>query len=176
MRSIELSLRSSAADADAAFHRITEFELYPQLVDEVKSVVVHPHSGDEPLVSEWEIYFRNGPLRWTEVDYIQHAARRIVFEQVDGDFEVFRGSWLVEPLDAAGCAVTFEAAFDFGIPSLAGVLEPIAAKVLKEGITLIVHQLLGDAEVLGDPAIAAAVAVRLAEKREAGKVLAGFGG
>lgn len=165
MRSLELTLRAPAADADDAFRRITEFERYPELVDEVQSVVVHPHTGDEPLVSEWEIFFRNGLLRWTEVDYIQPAVRRIAFEQIDGDFEVFRGTWLVRPLGPDGCEVGFEATFDFGIPSLAGVLEPIASKVLKEGITLIVHQLLGEAEVLGDPAIAAAVAVRLADKR-----------
>lgn len=174
MRSLELTLRAPA-DADAAFARICEFERYPELVDEVRSVIVQPHAADGPLVSEWEIFFRNGPLRWTEVDYIQPADRQIVFEQIDGDFEVFRGSWLVRPHGADGCEVAFEATFDFGIPSLAGVLEPIAAKVLKEGITLIVHQLLGEAEVLGDPAIAAAVAVRLAEKNAA-KALAGLGG
>jgi ribosome-associated toxin RatA of RatAB toxin-antitoxin module len=170
MRSLELKLISSTADADFAFQRITEFEKYPDFVDEVRSVVVHTDGGDGPLVSEWEIFFRNGPLRWSEVDYFQHALRRIVFEQISGDFEVFRGSWRVEPI-VGGCEVTFEATFDFGIPSLAGVLEPIATKVLKEGIATIVHQLLGEATVIGDPAIGAAVAARLASKREAGRAL-----
>lgn len=169
MRSLELKLRSFAADADFAFQRITEFEKYPDFVDEVRSVVVHAN-GDEPLVSEWEIFFRNGPLRWSEVDYFQPDLRRIVFEQISGDFEVFRGSWQVEPI-AGGCEVTFEATFDFGIPSLAGVLEPIANKVLKEGIAMIVHQLLGTAAVVDDPAIAAAVAARLDSRRETDKAL-----
>ena len=171
MRSLTVKLRSSAADADTAYERITEFERYPEFVDEVRSVVVHG-GGDTsvPLESEWEIYFRNGPLRWSEVDYFQHDQRRITFEQVSGDFEVFRGSWLVEPV-AAGCEVTFEATFDFGIPSLEGVLEPIATKVLKEGIAVIVHQLLGEASVLDDPATAAAMAARLDKKRLAGSAL-----
>jgi ribosome-associated toxin RatA of RatAB toxin-antitoxin module len=163
MRSMEIALTSTAADADFAYRRITEFERYPELVDEVRSVVVRSDDGGEPLVSEWEIYFRNGPLRWSEVDYFQPALRRIVFEQVSGDFEVFRGSWQVDARPD-GCAVRFEATFDFGIPSLAGVLEPVATKVLKEGIATIVHQLLGTAEVVGDPVTAAAVAVRLAAR------------
>jgi ribosome-associated toxin RatA of RatAB toxin-antitoxin module len=169
MRSLELKLRSSAVDADVAFARITEFERYPEFVEEVRSVVVQQNNGGEPLVSEWEIFFRNGPLRWSEVDYFQHDLRRIVFEQISGDFEVFRGSWQVTPA-AEGCEVSFAATFDFGIPSLAGVLEPIATKVLKEGIALIVHQLLGEAAVLDDPTIAASVAARLAS-READKAL-----
>jgi ribosome-associated toxin RatA of RatAB toxin-antitoxin module len=164
MRSLELKLKS-AADADFAFGRIAEFEKYAEFVDEVRSVVVHNRGTDEPLVSEWDIFFRSGPLRWTEVDYLQPAQRRIVFEQTDGDFEVFRGSWKVDAADG-GCEVTFEATFDFGIPSLAGVLEPIATKVLKEAIATIVHQLLGEATVVGDPATAAAVAARIERKRE----------
>ncbi|MGH3758456.1 type II toxin-antitoxin system RatA family toxin [Actinophytocola sp.] len=166
MRSLELKLRSTAADADLAFRRITEFERYPDFVEEVRSVVVHTREPGEPMVSDWEIFFRNGPLRWSEVDYVQPALRRIVFEQTTGDFEVFRGTWLVES-HVDGCEVTFEATFDFGIPSLAGVLEPVATKVLKEGIALIVCQLLGAATVVDDPAVAAAVAARLAAHKAA---------
>lgn len=160
MRSLELKLRSFAADADSAYRRITDFEKYPEFVDEVRSVVVHGNSAEEPLHSEWDILFRNGPLRWSEVDYFQPDLRRIVFEQTTGDFEVFRGSWRVVPIPG-GCEVCFEATFDFGIPSLAGVLEPIATKVLKEAIATIVYRLLGEAHVVGDPATAAAVRARL---------------
>ncbi|MFE3325704.1 type II toxin-antitoxin system RatA family toxin [Streptomyces sp. NPDC059176] len=170
MRSLELTLRSSTADADLAYQRITDFASYPEFVDEVRSVVVHPNDGDGPLVSEWDILFRNGPLRWSEVDYLQPGQRRIVFEQKTGDFEVFRGSWRVEPVPG-GCEVTFEASFDFGIPSLAGVLEPIATKVLKEAIATIVYRLLGGATVVGDPATEAAMNARLGRPREADTVL-----
>lgn len=162
MRDLSMTLTSSTASPDAAYRRICEFERYPDFVDEVRSVVVHERNG-ETLVTEWEIYFRNGPLRWTEADYLQPAQRRIVFEQIHGDFEVFRGSWHIEP-DLAGCAVTFAATFDFGIPSLAGVLEPIATKVLKEGIGVIVHRLLGSASVVDDPVTEAAIRVRLLEQ------------
>ncbi|MFC7310220.1 type II toxin-antitoxin system RatA family toxin [Streptomyces monticola] len=161
MRSLELKLRADDVTAEAAYQRIAEFERYPEFVDEVRSVTVHGQESQGPLASDWDIFFRNGPLRWSEVDYFQRDTLRIVFEQTAGDFEVLRGSWHVVPV-AEGCEVTFEATFDFGIPSLAGVLEPIAAKVLKEAIATIVHRLLGDVSVVGDPATAAAVAARLA--------------
>jgi ribosome-associated toxin RatA of RatAB toxin-antitoxin module len=104
------------------------------------------------------------------VDYLQPAARRIVFEQTSGDFELFRGSWHVRPAEH-GCSIIFEATFDFGIPSLAGVLEPIASKVLKEAIATIVHRLLGEATVVGEPAVAAAVHARLERTRVAAEAV-----
>ena len=164
MRSLDLKLRVFTADADEAYRRICEFERYPDFVEEVSSVVVHGDESSGFLMSDWEIFFRNGLLRWSEVDYFQPDQRRIVFEQTTGDFEAFRGVWAVTP-EQDGCEVSFEASFDFGIPSLAGVLEPIAAKVLKEGIALIVYQLMGEAVVVDDPAIAAAMAGRLRRRR-----------
>jgi ribosome-associated toxin RatA of RatAB toxin-antitoxin module len=168
MRKVELVL-TSPANPDFAFRRITEFGRYPEFVDEVRSVVVHSNDG-ETMTSEWDIQFRNGPLRWAEVDYIRPATRSVVFEQTGGDFEVFRGSWRVEPA-GDGCRVTFEATFDFGIPSLAGVLEPIADKVLKEAIGIIVHRLLGEATIIGEPATSAAVRARLGRGRTAAAAL-----
>jgi ribosome-associated toxin RatA of RatAB toxin-antitoxin module len=161
MRSLTLTVRSARISADTAYDRIRRFETYPDLVDEVRSVVIHTDNRGGPITSDWEVYFRNGPLRWSEVDYFQQQQRKIIFEQTTGDFEVFRGSWSVEPFEA-GCEVIFNTTFDFGIPSLAGILEPIAVKVLKEGITLVLHRLLEDAEIVDDPSGQAAVEAKLA--------------
>jgi ribosome-associated toxin RatA of RatAB toxin-antitoxin module len=161
MRTLTLKVRSVRISADTAYDRIRQFEKYPDLVDEVRSVVIHADDRGGPMTSDWEVYFRNGPLRWSEVDYFQQQQRKIIFDQTTGDFDVFRGSWAVEPLDA-GCEVTFSTTFDFGIPSLAGILEPIAVKVLKEGIALVLHRLLEDAVVVEDPRLRAAVEAKLA--------------
>jgi ribosome-associated toxin RatA of RatAB toxin-antitoxin module len=168
MRDVALTL-TSPASPDFAFRRVTEFGRYHEFVDEVRSVVVHSDDG-ETMTSEWDILFRNGPLRWAEVDYIRPATRSVVFEQTSGDFDVFRGSWRVEPAES-GCRVRFEATFDFGIPSLAGVLEPIASKVLKEVIGIIVYRLLGEAAIIGEPATSAAVRARLERGRTAAEAL-----
>ena len=44
--------------------------------------------------------------------------------------------------------MSFEVTFDFGIPSLAGVLEPIAERVLKESILKIMSRTLSDVNVV----------------------------
>jgi ribosome-associated toxin RatA of RatAB toxin-antitoxin module len=166
MRSLTLTVRSTRISADTAYGRIRRFDTYPDLVDEVRSVVIHAEDRGGPITSDWEVYFRNGPLRWSEVDYFQEEQRKIIFEQTTGDFEIFRGLWAVEPLDS-GCEVTFNTTFDFGIPSLAGILEPIAVKVLKEGTALVLHRLLEDAVIVDDPSLQAAVEAKLADSRRA---------
>jgi ribosome-associated toxin RatA of RatAB toxin-antitoxin module len=148
MRSLRLRVSTQAVGAAEAFRRISDFARYSELVDVVRAVTVHPAAPGQPVPSDWEVDFRNGILRWSEVDHFDTEARRIDFQQTTGDFEEFFGSWQVDPV-AAGCEVTFEASFDFGIPSLAGILEPIAGRVLEETITRVLTGLLGEVRVLG---------------------------
>lgn len=157
MRSVTLRALVPFTDPDACFRRIGDFERYPELVDVVRSVAVHPPEPGGREYSDWEVYFRNGILRWSEADRKDGAARLITFEQTDGDFDSFRGSWVVTAAGAE-CAVTFETEFDFGIPSLAGILEPIAERVFKETIARVLAGLFGTVRVVDDPKIAQALA------------------
>jgi ribosome-associated toxin RatA of RatAB toxin-antitoxin module len=156
MRSVRLTVRVAEVDSGMVFDRIKDFARYPGLVDVVRSVTVRQISEHEEN-SDWEVYFRNGILRWTEADRIDPGARTIGFVQLNGDFDTFDGTWRITTVPA-GCLVAFAAEFDFGIPSLAGILDPIAERVLKETIGRIVISLFGSASVVGDDALAAAVA------------------
>jgi ribosome-associated toxin RatA of RatAB toxin-antitoxin module len=160
MRDVQLRIRVQGTDSSFTYRRIGDFARYPELVDVIRAVTVH-EAVDGDIPSDWEVYFRNGLLRWSEVDRYDHARLQITFEQTSGDFHVFHGVWRIEPA-GEDCLVCFDATFDFGIPSLAGILDPIAAKVLKETIALVVVSLFDGAEVVGDEPIAAAVAARTA--------------
>ncbi|WP_405915184.1 type II toxin-antitoxin system RatA family toxin [Streptomyces sp. NBC_00728] len=160
MRSAHVTLGVPGVSPQAAFARVRDFAAYPDLVDVVRSVTVR-HTSDTDESSDWEVYFRNGILRWTETDRFDPAALTIVFEQIDGDFEEFSGSWVITA-DGDGCRIAFDTAFDFGIPSLAGILDPVAERVFKETIARVVRGLFPNAEVIGDEAVARALAAVLA--------------
>jgi len=150
MRSAQLTVRATAVDADAGYARITDFAIYPELSPVVRSVTVRQRGSDEEH-SDWEVFFRNGILRWTEADRFDAGRRLITFRQLHGDFEEFTGSWSVRP-DDDGCLIDFAAEFDFGIPSLAGILDPVAERVLKETIAAVLAGLFGSTEVVPGPA------------------------
>ncbi len=141
MRDVEVTGFLPAGNARQVFDTLVEFERYPDLVEVVKSVEILSPPGAVPMVSRWVVYFRNGTLSWTEADRLDRDAGTIDFVQTDGDFDEFSGRWaLTHRLD--GVALLFSAAFDFGVPTLAAIIDPVAERVLVETIQLILRALL----------------------------------
>lgn len=156
MRDVTLRVHIPAGHPDAVFGKLGDFARYPELVDAVQSVTVHEAVQENHILTDWVVYFRNGLLRWSELDVYDHTARHVTFAQTAGDFETFRGRWSVRDA-VGGCDVAFEAEFDFGIPSLAGILEPIASRVLKENVARILIGVTGTIVIVNDEQIARAV-------------------
>ena len=145
MRTVRLRLHVPRKSASDVYATLADFERYPQLCEAVKNVTVTDVS-ERLTVSQWEVAFRAGLLRWTEEDILDPSALTITFHQLEGDIAVFDGSWRC--VDAAhGSEVLFSATLDMGIPSLADALEPIAARTLTDNIVSIVRGLVGGAEL-----------------------------
>jgi len=146
MRTIRLRLHVPHKSASDVYTTLANFELYPTLCDAVQNVVVTEVSGNV-TVSQWEVTFRAGLLRWTEEDTFDPGTLTIEFRQLEGDIAVFYGSWqCVEAVP--GSEVLFSARLDLGIPSLADALEPIAVRTLIANIISIVRGLFGSAELV----------------------------
>jgi ribosome-associated toxin RatA of RatAB toxin-antitoxin module len=146
MRTVRLRLHVPGKAANDVYETLADFERYPELSDAVRSVAVTQVSENR-TVSDWEVTFRAGLLRWTEEDTFDPGALSITFRQLEGDAAVFDGSW--ECADAApGSEIVFAARLDMGIPSLADALEPIAARTLIDNIVSIVRGLVGHAELV----------------------------
>jgi ribosome-associated toxin RatA of RatAB toxin-antitoxin module len=146
MRTIRLRLHVPGTPASDVYATLTDFERYPTLCEAVQNVTITETSGNR-TVSQWEVTFRAGLLRWTEEDTFDPGALTITFRQLEGDVAVFDGSW--QCVDAAqGSEVLFSASLDLGIPGLADALEPIAARTLIANIISIVRGLVGSAELV----------------------------
>ena len=146
MRTVRLQLHVPHKPASEVYAALADFGRYPELCDAVRNVAVTDVS-DSLTVSQWEVNFRAGLLRWTEEDTFDPGALSITFRQLEGDIAVFDGSW--ECLDAAqGCEIVFSARLDMGIPSLADALEPIAVRALIDNVVSIVRGLFGSAELV----------------------------
>ncbi|MER7399039.1 SRPBCC family protein [Streptomyces sp. NPDC000151] len=153
MRHVSLhALARGLAPADA-YHRITDFRRYPELTDTVREVNVGPPLPDGSVVSEWVVSFRGGLMRWQERDTFSPKTLTLTFEQTEGDFQTFEGSWRCAASDD-GTLIVFTASFDLGIPTLAEILDPVAESTLRTNIARILAGLV-DAEVLDDCAAAA---------------------
>lgn len=130
MRSIHLCVDITTDDAATAFGQIADFTRFPSMAEDVHAVETVPGT---PRHSDWEVNFRRGIMRWTEAESVDDRRLRIDFDQTDGDFEEFRGSWQLAP-GPLGAQVRFEVTYDFGIESLVGIMDPIAERVIKRAI------------------------------------------
>ncbi|MEW2613232.1 SRPBCC family protein [Streptomyces sp. NPDC047880] len=133
MRHVELDALIPGEQAETVLHAVRGWERYPDLAPHVNATTVHAAYPDPAASSSWELHFRSGLLRWTEDDTVLPEQGEIRFEQSDGDFDSFSGTWSVTQ-DGDDVAVRFDADFDFGIPSLEGILDPIAERVIKETV------------------------------------------
>jgi ribosome-associated toxin RatA of RatAB toxin-antitoxin module len=136
MREVHIAGLVSGVGPDDAFSAVTDIERFPELCEDVREVHV---DGSQ---SSWKVKFRGGMLEWTEQDERDPAARTMSFRQTKGDFKEFDGEWRVEA-DGNGSTVQFTARFDLGIPALRAVVEPIAAKNLRNNLTSVLQGLFG---------------------------------
>jgi ribosome-associated toxin RatA of RatAB toxin-antitoxin module len=150
MRTIEIQAIDATRSAAEVFPVISDFEQYQNQCDAVRSVVFTEKNTDRS-VSKWEVNFRQGIMRWTELDVFDMTTLSIRFEQLEGDAKHFSGAWLLSDV-GAGCLIRFVATFDMGVPSISDIIEPIAEKALQENIESILRGLLGDqTEIVSTP-------------------------
>jgi ribosome-associated toxin RatA of RatAB toxin-antitoxin module len=141
MRYFAIHTLLPSTDPAAVFGTLTAFERYPRHATTVRSVVVSPDT-DGRTVSDWEVDFRGGILRWVEEDVFDAERLRIEFNQITGDIDVFTGYWQVAA-GPEGCTVEFGCWFDLGIPTMDDILDPIAEDAINENIAAIMEGLFG---------------------------------
>jgi hypothetical protein len=140
MRSTRIGVRIRTGDVPAAFAAIADFGRFPALAEDVREVTAGG-SG-----SSWVVNFRRGLMRWHEEETVDAAALRIGFDQTEGDFAEFHGSWQLTPV-LGGADVLFDVTYDFGIESMAGLMDPIAERVIKRVVCAVLSGLFGDVTV-----------------------------
>jgi hypothetical protein len=139
MRATSIKVRIRTDDVSAALTEIADFTRFPALAPDVRSVVTGAGG------SEWTVNFRRGVLRWHETDTV--SGLRIDFTQTEGDFAEFHGAWRLRPV-LGGAHVTFAVTWDFGIDSMAGLMDPIAERVIKRVACDVLSGLFGEITVL----------------------------
>ncbi len=117
--------------ADAVYNVLSKMDDFPTFMSNVESVEIR-ETGEGYAVSEWTARLQGKKFHWVERDEFFPQRRQIVFRQVQGDLKVFAGRWQVDPVTAAESRVTLVTEFEFGIPMLATLLNPVARYALRQ--------------------------------------------
>jgi ribosome-associated toxin RatA of RatAB toxin-antitoxin module len=129
MPKVDVDVVISATVADV-WTTINDVEAYASFMENVRSVSVVSHEAGE-RVSSWSVLLKGSILEWTEREIVDDDAKRVTFEQLDGDLDEFSGYWQLEPKED-GVRVVLAVTFEIGIPLLAEMLNPVAARALRD--------------------------------------------
>ena len=128
---------SLAAQPQRAYEFLTDMESFPRFMDSVERVTVLER-WEGGSRSDWTVRIKGGRFRWVEVDRFDPAGPRIEFQQVQGDLRRFQGDWQVIPR-GGGATVRLTVDFEFGLPMLAPLLNPVAALAIRSNCASMVE-------------------------------------
>jgi ribosome-associated toxin RatA of RatAB toxin-antitoxin module len=145
MREVDITISAPGSDANEVFQTLSDYQRYPELTDSVLRVTLgEGEEGRERCT--WEVKFRRGILIWTEEGTVDDEQREIKFWLVDGDLDSLEGHWQVDEVPG-GSMLRFTCSFDMGIPTLAHLIEPVAADTLRQNMVSVCEGLFGATEV-----------------------------
>lgn len=112
------------------FDIVKDMASYPSFMKDVVSVDIL-EVGENYDVSHWVTNADGRRIVWTERDDFYPAELKIVYKQTEGDLKKMEGEWNILPCED-GCEVVLGVDFEFGIPMIAGMLNPILKKKVRE--------------------------------------------
>jgi ribosome-associated toxin RatA of RatAB toxin-antitoxin module len=125
---IEVALPVNASP-ETIYPILKDMEKYPEFMEDLVSVAVVERS-DNSTVTKWVSNVDGRVIKWTEQDIFDEEKQHISYKQIEGDLKKFEGEWILSPI-VGGTEIKLTVDFEFGIPMIAGLLNPILKKKVR---------------------------------------------
>jgi coenzyme Q-binding protein COQ10 len=133
------------ADAADVYELAKDQERFPEFMPDVESVRILERDGAR-MVTRWKTLVEEAPIEWTEEDLFDDQALRVDYKLIEGDLDVFEGSWTFVNGEAGRTHVTLGVEYDFGVPTLAELIGPTLHKKVRENGEMMLAALKREAE------------------------------
>ena len=118
------------ADRSQIYPILKDMEKYPEFMADLVSVEVIERK-DNTTMTKWVSNVDGRIIRWTELDNFDDDNMHICYKQIEGDLKKFEGEWILTPF-TGGTEIKLTVDFEFGIPMIAGLLNPILKKKVRD--------------------------------------------
>lgn len=118
------------SDPNKIYPIIKKMEDYPEFMADLVSVEIAERQDNRTL-SKWVSNVDGRIIKWTEEDIFDDENLHIAYAQTEGDLKKFAGEWILTPT-ADGTEIKLTVNFEFGIPMIAGLLNPILKKKVRD--------------------------------------------
>lgn len=147
MVSVSRPYPAGGVNPERAYALMKDVAAYPLYMPSVKAVEILEKSEDA-MMTRWEAEIDGAPICWVQRLQTHDAVREILFEAIEGDFEIFQGRWSVNEREGK-LFLNLRVAYRLGIPIIEKVLGPILEEKIKTNcqmmLTAIADQLTGTA-------------------------------
>lgn len=131
-------------DKNAIYQVIQNMEDYPRFMESLVSVIVLER-GKNYDISHWVSNVDGRKIVWTERDDFYPEDFKITYQQTDGDLKKMEGVWELND-EAEGVRVSLTVDFEFGIPMIAGLLNPLLVRKVRENSEAMLAAVKGQIE------------------------------
>ena len=129
---------------NAIYQVIQNMEDYPRFMESLVSVTVLER-GKNYDISHWVSNVDGRKIVWTERDDFYPEDFKITYQQTDGDLKKMEGVWELND-EAEGVRVSLTVDFEFGIPMIAGLLNPLLVRKVRENSEAMLAAVKGQIE------------------------------
>ena len=121
---------SVSCDRDKIYPILKNMDEYPEFMTDLVSVEIIERIGNT-TISKWVSNVDGRIIKWTELDTFDDENMHISYKQLEGDLKKFEGEWVLTPV-TDGTEIKLTVDFEFGIPMIAGLLNPILKKKIRD--------------------------------------------
>jgi len=142
--------QTSTAPVDAVYALAKQVEGFPEIMPDVESVEVLSRDGSR-TTTRWVGLVRQlgRRIRWTEQDEWDDERKVCTFDQVEGDYEVYRGVWTFSETDTGGTLIHLDLEVDINVPLIGALLRSVVTKLAKQNAEGMLAALARKAEAAG---------------------------
>lgn len=119
-----------SASPHSIYAVLSDMVSFPKFMKSVESIEILER-GEGFTRSQWVARLQGARFRWVEKDVFYPESWRITYHQTEGDLRVFEGHWQLQEVES-GTEVTLVTEFEFGIPMLASLLNPVAKLAIRD--------------------------------------------
>ena len=123
---------------------IKEMTAYPRFMPSLVSVEII-EQGEGTDLTRWVSDVDGRRIVWTERDNFYPEQFKITYAQTAGDLKKMEGAWILADTEQ-GVSVTLTVDFEFGIPMIAGMLNPLLKRKVRENCVNMLQAVLKQIE------------------------------
>jgi ribosome-associated toxin RatA of RatAB toxin-antitoxin module len=109
--------------AHKAYTMMIDVQSYPDFMPSVNALDILDR-GDNQVTTRWDAQIDGAPIQWVQRVWWTDADRKMHFEAVEGDFDIFQGQWSAGEVDGQ-VHLQLRVEYRLGIPVIEEVLGPI---------------------------------------------------